>query len=269
MSEDSNPNLDQILNETTETVDLNPPEPEAEGSAEQPKGNPEAQPKPETGDKQDQDGTPPPEGADKDKKPDADPQEAFKKAAIDERRKRQAYEQELAQMRQEIQKLKQGEQKAPDIFEDPEGYQRWQNEQVSSQLGAMKLNMSEALVRESVGDEAFESAMEYFKDEVARNPSIVQELNAHPNPAKFAYHVGLQAKDRAEIGDPREYAKRAVQQALAERDKGLDEIVKARVEAMLAERLPKSLANAQSAGSRNQAPVDEGHLPLSAILGEK
>lgn len=274
MSEDSNPNLDEILNQNTETVDLNPPEPEAEGSAEQPEGNPEAKSKPETGDKPDQDGTPPPEGSEQDKKADADPQEAFKKAAIDERRKRQATEQRIAALEEQLRQATQGMQKAPDMFEDPEGFSQWQDQKRQHDLTQMKLAMSESMFRDSLEQQGkadeFEEAAEYFKAETQRNPALVQQMLNHPNPAKFVYQTGMRFKSLEEIGDPASYRARIEQETEARLLPKLDELVNAKVQELLAERLPKSLAGVQSAGGRNtQAPVDDGHVPLSAILGEK
>lgn len=274
MSEEANQNLDQILNQSTETLDLNPPEPEAQGSAEQPEGNPEAQPKPETGDKQDQDGTPPPEGTEEGKKAEADPQEAFKKAAIDERRKRQAFEQQIAQLQREIQTLKQSEQKRPDMFEDPEGYQAWQDQQRQSEMTQMRLAMSESMFRDTLEQQGkadeFEEAGEYFRAEAQRNPALIQEMLNHPNPAKFVYQSGMRFKAIEEIGDPASYRARIEQETEARLLPKLDELVNAKLQEALSQRLPKSLAGVQSSGERNpQAPVDDGHVPLSAILGEK
>ena len=269
---DETASLDTILNQTPEQPDLNPREPEQvdEKPAPDAKADDAAkvEAKPETGVKDNQDGTPPPEGDETKAKPDNDPQEAFKKAAIDERRKRQAYEQRIAALEQQLQQVK-GQPKAPDMFEDPEGYSAWQQSQVNSQLTGMKLQLSESMVRDSVGDEAFEDAMEYFREEVQRNPGVINDLNNSPNPAKFAYNVGLDAKKRATIGDPDQFAARIAQETEKRMLASMDQIVADRVQAALAERLPKSLAGVQSSGERgSMQPVDNGPKPLSAILGD-
>ena len=276
MSEETSASLDTILNETTNVVDLNPAEPETTGSTEQPeaKADAEAQPKPETGDKDSQDGTPPPEGSDNDKKADNDPQEAFKKAAIDERRKRQATEQRIAALEEQLRLATQGQQKAPDIFEDPEGFTNYQDQKRQQELTNLKLVMSESMFRDSLeqqgkSPEEFEEVAEYFRAETQRNPALVQEMLAHPNPAKFVYQTGQRFKTLNEIGDPAAYRAKIERETEAKLLPKIDELVNARVSALMSERLPRSLAGVQSAGDRNQSPVDEGHVPLSAILGEK
>jgi hypothetical protein len=273
MSDEATGNLSELLNETGPQPDLNPEEPD--GAAETPDEGAEAAEPDEgaqseekaaddavKGEKQDQ-GEPPSSEGEK-QQSETPPADVSFKIAQDERRKRQELERRLAEIEAA---QKQNTDPAPDMFEDPEGYAAWQDRNVSSKLGLMKIEMSEAIVRENVGDEAFEESMEYFKDEVSRNPGIVQQLNQSPNPAKFAYNLGLQAKERAEIGDPKQYAANAVAKARQEWEQSLPDIVAKQVQEQLSKIVPKSLADSASAAARStQTPVDVEAEPIEALL---
>jgi hypothetical protein len=97
-----------------------------------------------------------------------------KKALIDERRKRQALEAEVA----ELKKGKPEEEVEPDL---------------GTSLLRERINLSRELMLETKPD--YEEMETVFLDMAKENPSLVTEMNKSPNPAKFAY---TKAKEHTE-----------------------------------------------------------------------
>ena len=179
-------------------------------------------------------------------------------ALRDERHKRQALEAELAHYRASQQPAQpmqtQAEQPAdaPDMFEDPAGFQAWVRQAAASD--AMKQARQEfALERTRASAIAaqtkyadYNDAIEAFKDLAATNPGLEQTMMQQPDPAEWAYRTAKTHMEVSQYGS-------------------LDAAINARVEAELAKRmaaqpqapqLPKAtLADAQSARAASVQPV--------------
>lgn len=108
---------------------------------------------------------------------DAEPQEWTKKAVLDERRKRQALEAEVAQLK-----------KAKPESKEDEG-----EADVGTIILRERINNSRELMIETKAD--YEDMETVFLDMAKENPSLITEMNRSPNPAKFAY---TKAKEHSE-----------------------------------------------------------------------
>jgi len=93
----------------------------------------------------------------------------------------------VAELRKEIRELKQpgqapAEPQIPDRFEDPEGYEAYQQQQTQILILSNKLDMSEDMARGKHGDEAVDAAKEWAKGKMAQSPAYQQEVFRHRNP---------------------------------------------------------------------------------------
>lgn len=113
-------------------------------------------------------------------------EETWTKAAVlDERKKRQQLEAELEQLRSE---KTQQEIKKPDLFEDPEAWQRNISEQISRQALDNRIAMSREMFATIKDD--YEEAEAAFIDYAKENPELITQMTQSAVPAKFAYEQG-------------------------------------------------------------------------------
>lgn len=109
-------------------------------------------------------------------------------AIIDERRKRQALEEELKKAREDKPKT--------DFWEDPE---KAVTERVSEALNPMnerlfKLSFKAA---QAAHREDFDEAITAFMDAAEADPRLMQQFRSSEDPAEFAYSLGWQMKELA------------------------------------------------------------------------
>lgn len=184
------------------------------------------------------------------------------KALEDERRKRQELEHKLQSLEGQLEKTE----PAPDPNEDPEGFQKWQqqqNERLQSVTDERLFNercaMSEMLVKSQKEDydeayQAFEKAVQDEAQQIGYSPLAVA-LRRAENPALFAYEHGKKTLLMAQIGDPEQYRKAAY-------DEGYQAALR---ELEAKPRPPTSLAS-ETSNSGRRGPDWNGPAPLSEIL---
>lgn len=121
-------------------------------------------------------------------------------ALTDERRKRQAIEEELKQLRAQYAPP---EPQAPDPVEDPEAYKAYVRQQAEAEMVVGRIEQSRQRMLETAPDyEEMEKTFLYLN---SLDPELAKQMNASHDPAKFAYETALQyrenerAKLRAEI----------------------------------------------------------------------
>jgi hypothetical protein len=187
---------------------------------------------------------------------------AFLATATEERRKRQALEQELAQLRQ-------AQKEPPKAFlEDPEGafnQHRQETEQAKQQIASMfiqeKMKTSEYHARKAYPD--FDQKVDEFGKALKEIPGLYQEWLSAPDPADFAYQTAKTRMEWREAGDISKYKekieKEAMLKAEAAFNKRLEEIQKQK------QAIPGSLSSAP--GTAGSKPVWGGPTPLENILG--
>lgn len=119
-------------------------------------------------------------------------------ALLDEREKRRAAEAELAQFRAQQQQPAE----VPDRYEDPEGFEAYQQQQTQRALLNTRLDLSEDMARERHGDELVDKARDWAIQRFKENPAYHAEVLSKRNPyahvvAEFQRHDALNR-----IGDP-------------------------------------------------------------------
>lgn len=181
------------------------------------------------------------------------------KATLAERRKRQEIERERDELRAQLQQLQNPPQPAPDMFENPEGWQNHfggQIRQQASQEASFNslLNTSEMLCRDKYDD--FDEAKTKFMELAEANPVLAQQALGDPHPWRKAYTLVKNREKMEALG-----ATDAV--TLEAR---LREQIRAEIEAELKTQpaqaaIPNSLATAQSgrgtSGVWNPPTIDE------------
>lgn len=118
--------------------------------------------------------------------PDAkpEPQSVPITAMLDERDKRKALEQELAQLRASQQQ--QQPQAVPDVFEDPDGFAAYQDQKVQQALYQQNLRWSERTATIEHGAETVNQAKEWAVARCDADPYFNAKVAASPDPIGFA-----------------------------------------------------------------------------------
>lgn len=118
------------------------------------------------------------------------------KGYLDEREKRQRADAEVERLKRELAQIQQQSQRkeepAPDIYENPEGYQQHIQTQYQRELQNQKVSQSEFLARREFGDEMFETVDNWLRTDGGQ---YVQQLLQHPSPYHAA--VDLYRKEQA------------------------------------------------------------------------
>ncbi len=188
------------------------------------------------------------------------------RALQDERQKRQQAEDRLRQYDEYFAQLNQQPQEVPDPFTDPEANQAYviqqavkaAIEQITPQLQRTqtlsRAEVSEMLARQKYED--YDAKIEVFKEAIASNPFLIEQVQNAPDPATYAYNAAVKYEEAKAYGAA---PQPQVQQLQAEINQlkaqlGLDR-----------PKVPSTLADSRSVGSR-YAPIDSGDDSLRSIL---
>lgn len=127
------------------------------------------------------------------------PEESWtKEMALDERRKRQEAEKRFEALEAELRRLKNPPQeppKAPDMFEDPEGYRAFQEMQYRQRSAAEQ----SALMRVLVPEYAEMESIFVEAAQADQTGHLIAALRQSENPAVFAFEMGKKIKAQREI----------------------------------------------------------------------
>lgn len=74
----------------------------------------------------------------------------------------------------------------PDMFEDPDGYTAWQNQQMSRAIYAERYNFSQRLAEQQHGKETVQSAVNWAAERAANDPQFNMAALSQPDPVGFA-----------------------------------------------------------------------------------
>lgn len=177
-------------------------------------------------------------------------------AIIDERRKRQELERELAQLRQQNPRPK------TDIFENPEVAI---NERLSDQLNPLRNQIFELqlqLAKTQMPD--FDDAVMAFLKAAESDPVLKHAADTAPNELQFIYREGLRLKELGDVGgDIRKYREKVTAEAmvkLGEKDQEI-QTLKSQLEALTKAHaelsaVPRSLNQMQSGSSPKVTDAD-------------
>lgn len=120
-------------------------------------------------------------------------------ALLDERDKRKAAEQRLAEL--EARLAQQQPQETPDPYDDPAGYQAHIASQVQVQALSLKFDLSESMAREKYGDDAVTAAMEWGAQKAQANAGFRDEFLAQKNPIDWVVRQQQRDSLLSAIGD--------------------------------------------------------------------
>lgn len=193
-------------------------------------------------------------------------------ALLDEREKRQRAERDLEELRAWRAKAEQeqrdaqqkawaerNQQKPPDLYDDPDKRLQYERQQAQAMVWNERLNMSEMVVRSSVGDEVVDAAVAAFGQEVQRNPTLYQEMQQQRNPYDFVVKWHKRHQFLSEVGDPDAWRE-------AERQRIREEVLaESNPQPSPAKAPPGSLASAPSAKGQEPAAIDAPQ-PLRALF---
>lgn len=126
-----------------------------------------------------------------------------KRAVIDERRKRQELERELAALRAQLNDAVPKQPARPDVFEDQEGAFNYVESVIEQRTLLNRIEMSRELMMDQHQD--YEDAEEQFVELAKADPSLVQKMRAAPLPAKFVYQYVKRHQQMQEMQDIEAY----------------------------------------------------------------
>lgn len=176
-----------------------------------------------------------------------------KAAVLDERRKRQDLERKYEELLSKQQK--QEPQKAPDVFEDQEGFTNHIGQTLQNEVFKARVEISQELMREKHADYDEKEAM--FADMAKESPELWQKLRASAMPAKFVYETVVKAERLKAMENIDEWESKKTAE--------LEAKIRQQLEAEFAEKskskaavssLKPSLANARSSAPVNDEPID-------------
>lgn len=200
-----------------------------------------------------------------------------RKALIEERRKRQELEQEIARLSQQLsapnasQQEQQPQQQPrrqrperPDPWVDPDGAMEHDRQLFEEALFDQRVATSRELMLATKPD--FAEVEAFFVAAAKNNPQLQDAIYRHPLPAKFVYEQGKRMKALQEIGDdPATYRARIEEELrakwLAEHGQSQPQIQTPKAPS------PKSLAATPSAQPRDTRGRFAGPASLDDIIG--
>lgn len=138
---------------------------------------------------------------------------------------------------------------APDMFEDPEGYRAWNQQQIAN----VQLNISEEMTRDKFGDELVDAAKAWATEQFQSRPGFAQEVLSQRNPYGYAVKAYQKAQSLSQLGDDPEEIKAFLAWKQAQSAQPA-----APVAQPPPERPPQSIAAAPSAGGLQHTAVGPG-----------
>lgn len=124
-------------------------------------------------------------------------------AYLDEKRKRQAYEEKLKDFEQRLAQYERPDLDEPDPSVDPEGFKEHVKKRVMAEMLANRINESRSKMLQAAPD--YEDMEKTFLYLSSINPELKQKMANHADPARFAYETAIayreseKAKLRAEL----------------------------------------------------------------------
>tara|TARA_R110002096_G_scaffold51370_1_gene134284 strand:- start:661 stop:1425 length:765 start_codon:yes stop_codon:yes gene_type:complete len=175
-------------------------------------------------------------------------------ALLDEREKRQAYEAQMRQMQSQLEKQnQQPAPTAPDVLDDQAGFANHLQQSVREEIQTSKIAQSQAMMR--MMHEDYDSMESTFVQMARQNPQLVQEMNASPMPALYAYETAKKAEKFSQMQNIDEYQAKLkaeiTEQVRAELKAEMEGKVQS--DADLSNSITPSIANARAAGTNREA----------------
>jgi len=173
----------------------------------------------------------------------------------EERAKRQAAERELNELRAKVPApTPQAPEKIPDAYEDPEGFNRYQEQKFAQTEWNLRASISERFAKQQHGEEAVKEATEWGLERAKGDPGFGQKVMAHPDPVGFTLQEFKRSRTLEALGDksPEDFAREyAVSQGWIVSQPGTEVPIQ---KPSPAARAPRGLSNAPGSGGVKQAP---------------
>lgn len=135
----------------------------------------------------------------------------------------------------------------PNPVEDPQGFIAYQQRQQQQAMWNERLNLSEAMLRDQMGDADVDAKMSVFKKAMAQNPALRDELSRQPHPYKWAYTQAQRMEAMEKVGsDPEAFVQKRIAEERAKWEAEAGVVAQRAPEPVL----PQSLAGARNAGAR-------------------
>lgn len=194
-----------------------------------------------------------------------------RKALIEERKKRQEYERQVAEYQGKLsvyeqqlaQRAAQPQAEAPDqsadFYADP---LKFTEQRIAAAVGQQRLELSQELMRATKPD--YDEMEAVFLEAAKGNPALAQQLRQSPNPARFAYDFAKNYAQVKDLGSLDAYADKIRTEARA----AFEAEIKAKEAASMAAGASKSVAGARGSG----ASTEGGSFtptPLKAMVGAR
>lgn len=194
--------------------------------------------------------------------PPEDPHPVPRAALLDERRKRQELERELAKLQGKLEAYSQtvkppeaAPQPSPEdmFYRDPVAF-------VNTRVAQERLAISEELVRQQHDD--YDDVVKAFVEAAHKAPHLVAQMQVNPNPARYAYQTGKAYLQARQYGSIDEMKTKIREELRAE----VTEEVKRELAKQAASAVQPSLASARGTGT-TAAPQWRGPTPLKQMFG--
>lgn len=114
---------------------------------------------------------------------------------------------ELRALKAEVERSRQPQQQpqVPDMFEDPDGYQRHQNQMIQQAIYQERLNISGRFAAQQYGAETVTAAMEWGQARCVEDPAFNAAVMSNPDPVGYAVQQYQREQMLSQLGgDPKE-----------------------------------------------------------------
>lgn len=192
-------------------------------------------------------------------------------ALKEEREKRQAMEREIAELRARVAQPPQQaqpvqRQKAPDPYEDPEGYDAYVRQTVEQTAWQMRAEMSGRFAEDKYGKETVEAAVAWAEQQGRIDPTLGQRVTLQSSPVEYVVQEYKRSQTLQAVGDktPEEWAREyAVAQGWIVSQPGAE----APLQKPSSPTPPKSLSQAPGNGGIGKAPKEADWTEVKFALG--
>ena len=153
----------------------------------------------------------------------------------------------------------------PDPATDPQGAHDQLQASVQQSIFNERLNMSETMARQALGDEAVDQATEMFKAAVEKNPALRQQLEAEQHPYGWLVNWAKREQAFADIGDPDAWKEKVRGEIEAKFKADIEALEAAQRDDAKRAQNPQSLAGETNTGQGRTATY-AGPAPLGELI---
>lgn len=194
-----------------------------------------------------------------------DREKGFYAKAQDEKRKRQALEARLSELEGKSPGTQAEPVQAPDMFADPDGYQRHIEDRIAQTELKTRITLSQSMMRRQHDD--YDSKEAQFVELAKSNPQLLIEMRNADLPAEFVYKTVSNRERFSQF----ENFDQALDAELKKRTADLERQIEARLQKQYEQKLKRasSLPPSGASSSRGADSAAVNDFTLEDILGQK